>query len=510
MSPNNNNNNNSKKRNRKDNDEGGGGGGGDKGKGKNGNNNNNSNNLKDILASLILLEEEQNREEQNRLVESEQHRAMFNASYDHQARSMHDYMGQSQAHYAQLDELDHTRVKRARHSATAAVVTVTAGSSLDYPGPVQSGSETELTVQNNNDHPQPTPQRRLWVKDRSKDWWERCSRGDFPEEEFRRWFRMSRATFDTICDELDAAVTKKNTMLRDAIPVQQRVAVCIYRLATGEPLRLVSKRFGLGISTCHKLVLEVCAAIKSVLMPKFLHWPNESTMSLIKQEFEGISGIPNVGGAMYTTHVPIIAPKVSVAMYFNKKHTERNQKTSYSITVQGVVDPKGVFTDVCIGWPGSMQDDAVLEKSALYQRANRGSLKDVWIVGNSGYRLMDWVLVPYTHQNLTWTQHAFNEKVGDITKVAKEAFGRLKGRWGCLQKRTEVKLQDLPVVLGACCVLHNICEVRNEEMDAEWRFEIFDDEMVAENGIRSAASVQARDQIAHYLLHHGRAGTSFL
>jgi hypothetical protein len=29
---------------------------------------------------------------------------------------------------------------------------------------------------------------------------------------------------------------------------------------------------GLGISTCHKLVLEVCAAIKSVLMPCFLQW----------------------------------------------------------------------------------------------------------------------------------------------------------------------------------------------------------------------------------------------
>jgi hypothetical protein len=29
---------------------------------------------------------------------------------------------------------------------------------------------------------------------------------------------------------------------------------------------------GLGISTCHKLVLEVCAAIKSVLMPRFLQW----------------------------------------------------------------------------------------------------------------------------------------------------------------------------------------------------------------------------------------------
>lgn len=358
---------------------------------------------------------------------------------------------------------------------------------------------------------EPHQQRRLWVKDRSKAWWEQCNSPDFPEEEFKKAFRMSRATFDMICEELESVVTKKDTMLRQAIPVRQRVAVCIWRLATGEPLREVSKRFGLGISTCHKLVLEVCTAIKGLLMPKFVQWPNDDNkMNNIKKQFHMLSGIPNVGGSIYTTHVPIIAPKVSVAAYFNKRHTERNQKTSYSVTVQGVVDPKGVFTDVCIGWPGSMSDDKVLEKSALYQRANRGQLKDTWVVGNSAYPLMDWVLAPYTRQNLTWTQHAFNEKVGEIQKVAKEAFMRMKARWSCLQKRAEVKLQDLPVVLGACCVLHNICEMRGEQLNPEMRFDLFDDEMLPENIVRSMNSVQARDQIAHKLLHHNHAGTNFL
>lgn len=353
-------------------------------------------------------------------------------------------------------------------------------------------------------------QRRLWVKNRSKAWWELCNSPDFPEEEFKKAFRMSKSTFDMICNDLESVVTKKDTMLRQAIPVRQRVAVCIWRLATGEPLREVSKRFGLGISTCHKLVLEVCSAIRNVLMPKFLQWPNEEQMREIKREFELISGIPNVGGSMYTTHVPIIAPKVNVSSYFNKRHTERNQKTSYSITVQGVVDPRGAFTDICVGWPGSMTDDKVLEQSALYKRANTGLLKDVSIVGNAGYPLMDWVLVPYAKQNLTWTQHALNEKVEEVQNVAKEAFMRLKARWTCLQKRTEVKLQDLPVFLGACCVLHNICEKRNEEMSPDLRFEMFDDEVVPENPIRSAAAAQYRDGVAHKLLHHNHAGTTFL
>ncbi|KAF5188911.1 Alp1-like [Thalictrum thalictroides] len=449
---------------------------------------------KEILASLILIDE-QEMINQNELHNEEKQEE----THIKKKQAMLDSYSSLQTYYSDLDESDHLHIKKSRVSAAAKAVSAVALSAANNQT-TGVGAAAAAAGQ----------QRRLWVKDRSKAWWDECNHPDYPESKFREAFRMSPATFDMICEELKLSVAKEDTMLRAAIPVRQRVAVCIWRLATGEPLRLVSKRFGLGISTCHKLVLEVCAAIKNVLMPKYVQWPDGETQDSIKNEFEKVSGIPNVVGSMYTTHIPIIAPKVSVAAYYNKRHTERNQKTSYSITVQGVVNPKGVFTDVCIGWPGSMPDDQILESSALHQRAKGGALKGVWIVGSSGYPLMDWVLVPYIQQNLTWTQHAFNEKIGEIQRVSKDAFARLKGRWSCLQKRTEVKLQDLPVVLGACCVLHNICEMRNEVMDPELNFDLIDDEMVPEFNMRSATSMQARETIAHNLLHRGLAGTKFL
>ncbi|KAE8691383.1 hypothetical protein F3Y22_tig00110890pilonHSYRG01182 [Hibiscus syriacus] len=433
--------------------------------------------------------------------DSNQERAVSEANYKDEFQEMNDYFDQIQSHYTEMNELDDSRNKRAHKSsspvANTATAAVVSARNSDNAGPSQSVG--------GSGH-----QRRLWVKDRSKDWWDKCNHPDFSDEGFKRAFRMSKATFDMICKELEPAVMKKNTMLRDAIPVRQRVAVCIWRLATGEPLRMVSKRFGLGISTCHKLVLEVCTAIRTVLLPKFVQWPDDNKLKKIKDEFESATGIPNVGGAIYTTHLPIIAPKANAAAYFNKKHTERSQKNSYSITLQGIVDKNGVFSDVCIGWPGSMSDEQILEKSAFYQNATKGHVKDTWLVGSKVYPLMDCVLVPYSHQNLTWAQHALNEKIGEIEKVGKEAFGRLKGRWSCLQKRSEVKLQELPVVLGACCVLHNICEIRNEGMEDELKFEVFDDEVIPDNDLRSMAAVQARDQIAHNLLHRGLAGTAFL
>lgn len=456
--------------------------------------------LTGILTSLLLFDEQEKGDQEEHDRASKEEKLLFESSHKNKTKAMVEYYSNLQDYYTEAEEVERAKRKKSRLVAGAVAVAV-ADSASDG---LEKIDKTEKRGSNSGHH------RRLWVKDRSKAWWDECNSPDYPEEDFKKAFRMGRATFDMICEELNSVIAKEDTTLRNAIPVAQRVAVCLWRLATGDPLRLVSKRFGLGISTCHKLVLEVCSAIRTVLMPKYLQWPDDNALRKIKDEFESISGIPNVVGSMYTTHIPIIAPKVSVAAYFNRRHTERNQKTSYSITVQGVVDPRGAFTDVCIGWPGSMPDDHVLEKSALYQRASGGLLKGVWIVGSSGYPLMDWVLVPYTHSNLTWPQNAFNEKIGEIQRVAKDAFGRLKGRWSCLQKRTEVKLQDLPVVLGACCVLHNICELMNEEIDPVLQFELVDDEMVPESPLRSVSSMKARDAIAHNILHHGIGGTRFV
>jgi hypothetical protein len=435
------------------------------------------------LLLLLLLDEEEDRRQQRE--DRQQALAYLQWQQQHARRRawLQRYYGQLQSLYADLTVLESCRLRQARVAVAALGAAVS----------------TQQSVQ-----------RRLWVKTRSQAWWTQCNHPGFPEIEFHRAFRMSRVTFDHICDQLAVAVAKEDTMLRAAIPVQQRVAVCIWRLATGEPLRLVSKRFGLGISTCHKMVLEVCAAINDVLLPKYVQWPTEERLQRVMQEYESSSGMHNVLGTLYTTHIPIIAPKFNVASYHNKRHTEHNHKTSYSITLQGMVDIHGSFTDVCVGLPGSLADEQVLEKSALFQKGNSGELQGMYVVGGRGYPLLDWLLVPYVQHNLTWAQHAFNEKVGDVLQVAKGAFCRLKGRWRFLQRRTEVKLQELPAVLRACCVLHNVCEMHQEGFDPELMFKVDDDEMLPEQGNVPPSAIQSRDTIAHNLLHNVHTGSSFL
>ncbi|CAD6334417.1 unnamed protein product [Miscanthus lutarioriparius] len=331
--------------------------------------------------------------------------------------------------------------------------------------------------------------RRVWVRKRSTEWWDHLNGPSCPDAEFRRAFRMSRATFGALCDALGGAVAKEDTALRTAIPVRQRVAVCLWRLATAEPLREVSRRFGLGMSTCHSIVLQPDSA------------------ATVATRFEAAYGLHGIIGAVYTTRVPVVVPKANVAAYYDRGLTERSQKASYSVAVLVVADADGAFTDVWIE-PGSLSDAAVLGRWALSGLLG-GHGQEQRLVGGTSYPLIDWMLVPYAHQNLTWTEHAFNELVAAARGVARGAVRRLKARWRCLQRRSEVKMQDLPSMIAACCVLHNVCERAGEELDPDlMQYELDDDDgdVVAHDTAPPAPAVQAaRDRIAHGLLHGSHA-----
>ena len=56
--------------------------------------------------------------------------------------------------------------------------------------------------------------------------------------------------------------------------------------------------------------------------------------------------------------------------------------------------------------------------------------------------------------------------------VVEHAFGRLKGRWRCLLKRNDTTMKYIFQQTAACCILHNLCEMQEEEFEEDWRVEL--------------------------------------
>ena len=119
-------------------------------------------------------------------------------------------------------------------------------------------------------------------------------------------------------------------------------------------------------------------------------------------------------GPIDGTHIPILKPDCRSSDYYNRKGY-------YSILMQAVVDSKGMFVDVNIGWPGKVHNARVLVNSTFYQKPNTGTLLPDWkrtiggvtvpliILGDPAYPLFPWMVKPYPDTGtLTAQQQHYN------------------------------------------------------------------------------------------------------
>ncbi|CAI5464532.1 unnamed protein product [Closterium sp. Yama58-4] len=364
--------------------------------------------------------------------------------------------------------------------------------------------------------------RTLLTRPRSRAWWEECIDPNNPPEMFRKKFRMSRETFMELCGMVGPLLGKKPRKNPNLLDI--RIGAAIWRLATAEPLHLVSRRFNLSRTTVHFVGNDILKILNDVILPKVVVWPEPGSARAaeISSQFLKRCGLENNSsveqqlgngqliGTLYTTHLNINTPRSNMVRYYNKQLTERLARESYSLSTQAVVDANGQFIDLCIGLPGALSDEEVLQQSTLHQKGQAGELKGAKVIGLRSYPLLDWLLVPYAQSDsATWYQTTFNECIEKGTAVGKDAIGRLKGRWRILLRRAEGKLHELPRLVGACCALHNFLEQKGEAFDPEWAYEAFDDFVPAKRADEeSPAAVAERDALAHGMFQavHGWEG----
>ncbi|XP_060540894.1 uncharacterized protein LOC117658435 [Pantherophis guttatus] len=315
-------------------------------------------------------------------------------------------------------------------------------------------------------------ERRFWARPRSTEWWDRTVLETWDDSEWLQNFRMCKATFLDLCARLSPALQRQKTRMRIPLSVEKRVAIAIWKLATSVCYRDVGNQFGVGRSTAGSVVLEVCRAIQRVLMRSTVNVGNN--LADIVQGFEA-RGFPNCAGVVGTSHMPILCPPHQASEYVNTKGY-------YSMALQALVDHRGKFTHLSAGWPGKTHEAKIFNKSTLFTKGQEGTLFAPGsveingisvprvILGGPAYPLLPWLMVPYT-EGLDETKEAFNVTLSRCQEPLEEAFSRLKGRWRCLTGRNDCAVENLPRLISACCVLHNICEEKGEAYEEKWEVE---------------------------------------
>ena len=115
----------------------------------------------------------------------------------------------------------------------------------------------------------PPPSPRLWSKRRSCAFWETVREKAFSRREWTDNFRVAPATFDFLCGRLRAAIQRRDTSMRRAVPAEVRLALTLWRLGAGSEYRAVELRFGVSRSTVCKILRDVCEAVVADLGPCF-------------------------------------------------------------------------------------------------------------------------------------------------------------------------------------------------------------------------------------------------
>lgn len=328
--------------------------------------------------------------------------------------------------------------------------------------------------------------RSVWVRSRSQAFTDIISSWD--DLEWKRNFRISRRTFRYLCNELGTKL-QHYSPIRETIPVEKRIAIALWRLGTNVEYRTISHLFGVGMSTVCIVVHEVCKVIVDSLLSKYIRIPHGNDAMEVVRGFEERWGFPQCFGAVDGTHIPILPPCNTPTDYYNRKGF-------HSIVVQALVDYQYRFMNVYVGWPGSVHDARILSNSEVFQKGESGTLVPnslrvlagtpvpVVILGDPAYPLLPWLIKPYSGTGLSAKAKKFNTRLSRARVVVECAFGRLKGRWRCLLKRNDVKIDYITTLVTACCILHNICEVHNDSFDDQW----LDDEVQASCSSSSTAS----------------------
>ncbi|XP_065193200.1 putative nuclease HARBI1 [Sycon ciliatum] len=282
--------------------------------------------------------------------------------------------------------------------------------------------------------------------------------------DFRRHFRLQRATVDIVCGKLAQSVHMAVESIggRAPVPIRKQLLITLWWLGSKSTMRELADKWGISRSTAWVSVRRVCFALQD-MAPLLICWPKGTSIDQVQAEFHAAQHIHGVMGAIDGCHIPIKAPKEAPDTYLNRKRF-------HSVVLQAVCDRNLMFTDVYCGWPGSVHDARVFDNSPLKQLATADVDQffpgESFIVGDSAYPLLSWVMTPFRDDgHLTAAQTNYNYKHSSTRMCIERAFALLKGRWRQLKYLNVTNVENMTHIVLTACVLHNMAIMHEDDVN---------------------------------------------
>lgn len=154
----------------------------------------------------------------------------------------------------------------------------------------------------------------IWVQEKSGVWW----RHELLTSRDQKWLRnfcMRKTTFLQLYNILRPRLTREANWLICPVPVEQRVAIFLRRLATNVEYRTILHLFGIGLSTACAMANNVASRIVENLLAQYIKTPSEEELKVIIEDFRDGWNFPQCEEAVDGTQIGILAIRYSFRQF---------------------------------------------------------------------------------------------------------------------------------------------------------------------------------------------------
>jgi DDE superfamily endonuclease len=322
--------------------------------------------------------------------------------------------------------------------------------------------------------------RSLPVERKRLTWIQFCSR--VTPRHFKRMFRMTRESFDTLCKELCEVVGEKRFRPQILFPPSEeeeevdkkkkipriagevKLANSLRMIAGGSYLNLVPL-FDLSTSHVYKVLHQFIRWVLRRYEFPLVKWLRERRFDLLAAKANDFA--EKTDGVFYGPFaandgwaVKIKAPTLEEVSDPGNYYC---RKGFYALNVQAMCDRRKKFLWVYPSNKGATHDSAAFAGSKLYELLKEMSpelqSRGLFIVGDSAYGLTPFLMVPYDQDELkedvNGAKDSFNYHLSSCRIYIECAFGELVMRWGIFWRTLLFDLKKSANIVQVCMLFHN-------------------------------------------------------